>query len=232
MVLLSAKHFGPTFCVNIKLIWSLTVTCIIMVRHFTERLDNLLSSFIISIQSLLLRVFTFWTSSVEQDFNNFSFLALWWLNIVAVVIFFLIFRFFNYWLCFHLPINSRSSSSNFLLSNDIFVNKNCPQIEPEPCECVSALKWKQVQCTLFLNTLKTNFDAFQHQARAFWLPEKCLIPKHIEVCFEGPTRSCCYSKRHFNSLKESNLEISRDLFVKTNSIWVLKAVHHEHATFI
>lgn len=148
------------------------------------------------------------------------------------MIFFLIFRFFNYWLCFHLPINSRSSSSNFLLSNDIFINKNCPQIEPEPCECVSALKWKQVQCTLFLNTLKTNFDAFQHQARAFWLPEKCLIPKHIEVCFEGPTRSCCYSKRHFNSLKESNLEFSRDLFVKTNSIWVLKAVHHEHATFV
>lgn len=136
----------------------------------------------------LCRSISRWTSSVEQYFNNFSFLALWWLNIVAVVIFFLIFRFFNYWLCFHLPINSRSSSSNFLLSNDIFVNKNCPQIEPEPCECVSALKWKQVQCTLFLNTLKTNFDAFQHQARAFWLPEKCLIPKHIEVCFEGPTR--------------------------------------------
>lgn len=215
MVLLSAKHFGPTFlCVNIKLsdllLWDASSWFVIWQRGLTTYCLLLL----FSIQPLLLRVFTFWTSSVEQYFNNFSFLALWWLNIVAVVIFFLIFRFFNYWLCFHLPINSRSSSSNFLLSNDIFVNKNCPQIEPESCECVSALKWKQVQCTLFLNTLKTNFDAFQHQARAFWLPEKCLIPKHIEVCFEGPTRSCCYSKRHFNSLKESNLEISRDLFVK------------------
>ena len=76
---------------------------------------------------------------------------------------------------------------------------------------MSALQWKEVQCTLSLIPLKTNFDAFQHQARALWLPEKRLMPKHFEVCFEGPTWSCCYKK---GILTEKNLEFSCDFFVK------------------